>query len=57
MHVSINLGTNPPTFKYIGMIRAADPGTTKFNIRLGDIDGDGRIDCRCPDTDNIITVY
>jgi hypothetical protein len=57
MHVSINLGTIPPTFRYIGNIKPADPGTTKFNIRLGDIDGDGRIDCKCPGTEIFNTVY
>ena len=44
MSVSINQGGNPPTFKYIGLIRKAIPGVLQENVRLGDIDGDGRLD-------------
>lgn len=44
MSVSINNGGNPPTFTYIGLIRAAVAGILQEDIRLGDIDGDGRLD-------------
>ncbi|KAE8145759.1 hypothetical protein BDV25DRAFT_144353 [Aspergillus avenaceus] len=45
MYVSINEGGNPPTFRSIGLVRAAPGGDlNQANVRLGDIDGDGRID-------------
>jgi hypothetical protein len=44
MSVSINNGGNPPTFKHIGLVREAIPGVLQENVRLGDIDGDGRLD-------------
>lgn len=43
MSVSINRGGNPPKFSSIGMVRASG-GITRSAIRLGDIDGDGRLD-------------
>jgi hypothetical protein len=45
MFVSINKGGNPPTFESIGQVRAAPGGNlSQKNVRLGDIDGDGRLD-------------
>ncbi|GMF81315.1 unnamed protein product [Aspergillus oryzae] len=45
MYASINQGGNPPQFKYIGLVREAPGGgLAQANVRLGDIDGDGRID-------------
>ncbi|KAF2114469.1 SGNH hydrolase-type esterase domain-containing protein [Lophiotrema nucula] len=44
MRVSINMGGNPPTFKYLGVIRPNSGGYAQEDVRLGDIDGDGRLD-------------
>lgn len=44
MSVSLNNGGNPPTFTYIGLVREAIPGVHQEDVRLGDIDGDGRLD-------------
>lgn len=45
MYASINQGGSPPTFKSIGLLRAAPGGDlAQVNVRLGDIDGDGRLD-------------
>lgn len=47
MYVAINRGTvnNVPTFQDIGQVMAAPGGDmSQINVRLGDIDGDGRID-------------
>ncbi|KAL3708913.1 hypothetical protein TMatcc_002701 [Talaromyces marneffei ATCC 18224] len=47
MYVAINQGAtnNVPTFEDIGQVMAAPGGNmTQTNVRLGDIDGDGRID-------------
>ncbi|KFY70309.1 hypothetical protein V499_09272, partial [Pseudogymnoascus sp. VKM F-103] len=45
MYVSINQGGNPPTFKSLGGIYKSSPeGYTRDYVRLGDIDGDGRLD-------------
>ncbi|KAF2115103.1 SGNH hydrolase-type esterase domain-containing protein [Lophiotrema nucula] len=44
MYVSINRGGSIPTFDYIGLVQPGAAGTTPQNIRLGDIDGDGRLD-------------
>ncbi|KAI1129345.1 carbohydrate esterase family 3 protein [Nemania abortiva] len=44
MFVSINKGENPPYFKDIGKFKDAAPGYSQKNVRLGDIDGDGRLD-------------
>lgn len=53
--MSINQGGNPPTFKYIGLIRTGD--APQDRIRLGDIDGDGRLDyCWFDDSGNILCV-
>ena len=43
MTVSINKGGNPPTFEYINTIKKNEGQTQEF-VRLGDIDGDGRLD-------------
>jgi hypothetical protein len=42
--VSINRGGNPPSFEYIGQIWNKMDFAPQDRIRLGDIDGDGRID-------------
>ncbi|KAH8678326.1 hypothetical protein BX600DRAFT_545929 [Xylariales sp. PMI_506] len=45
MYVSLNLGGNPPQFNYVGQIKAVPEGDySQENVRLGDIDGDGRLD-------------
>ncbi|KAF5245738.1 hypothetical protein FANTH_7198 [Fusarium anthophilum] len=44
MHVSINQGKDPATFKYVGKWKDAVDGYPQANVRLGDIDGDGRLD-------------
>jgi hypothetical protein len=47
MFVSINRGSinNVPIFEHIGLVRpAAGDGMAQINVKLGDIDGDGRID-------------
>ncbi|KAL5435439.1 hypothetical protein PMIN07_006470 [Paraphaeosphaeria minitans] len=42
MYVSINKGGNPPNFVYLDNVKNAE-GTQEF-VRVGDIDGDGRLD-------------
>ncbi|KAI1076427.1 SGNH hydrolase-type esterase domain-containing protein [Whalleya microplaca] len=42
--VSINKGGNPPKFDHIGQVKKGPDGLNVTNIRLGDIDGDGRVD-------------
>lgn len=45
MSVSINKGGNPPTFESIGHVRPGLDGILgQEDVRLGDIDGDGRVD-------------
>ncbi|OGM47389.1 hypothetical protein ABOM_002570 [Aspergillus bombycis] len=45
MYASMNQGGSPPQFKYIGLVRSAPGGgLAQANVRLGDIDGDGRVD-------------
>ncbi|GAB1206268.1 hypothetical protein APSETT445_004953 [Aspergillus pseudonomiae] len=45
MYASMNQGGSPPQFKYIGLVREAPGGDLdQANVRLGDIDGDGRLD-------------
>ncbi|KAI1295187.1 hypothetical protein F5Y03DRAFT_399325 [Xylaria venustula] len=47
MYVSINQGDNPPTFKPTGdggLIRKGESWVTQDRVRLGDMDGDGRLD-------------
>lgn len=44
MAVSINKGGNPPTFKHVGKYKNAVKGYSQNKVRLGDIDGDGRLD-------------
>ncbi|EPE24178.1 Integrin alpha N-terminal [Glarea lozoyensis ATCC 20868] len=44
VHVSINQKTNPPTFKYLGQVVPTHAGYTDLDVRIADIDGDGRAD-------------
>ncbi|KAF5976214.1 putative carbohydrate esterase family 3 protein, partial [Fusarium bulbicola] len=44
MHVPINQGKDPATFKYVGKWKDAVDGYPQANVRLGDIDSDGRLD-------------
>ncbi|KAK5637685.1 hypothetical protein RRF57_013400 [Xylaria bambusicola] len=44
MYVSINEGNNPPTWRDVGKFKDAVPGYPQARVRLGDIDGDGRLD-------------
>lgn len=44
MYVSINDGGKPPAFRDIGLYKSAPSGYAQTNVRLGDIDGDGRLD-------------
>ncbi|KAI1733454.1 hypothetical protein F4680DRAFT_454935 [Xylaria scruposa] len=44
MFVSINEGTNPATWRDVGKFKDAVPGYPQARVRLGDIDGDGRLD-------------
>ncbi|KAL1835601.1 hypothetical protein VTJ49DRAFT_6345 [Mycothermus thermophilus] len=44
MYVAINDGGTPPVFRDIGLYKKAPMGYTHNNVRLGDIDGDGRLD-------------
>lgn len=47
MYVSINEDKDPdvPTFRSIGLVKdKPGNGLGQINVRLGDIDGDGRID-------------
>ncbi|KAK4162929.1 hypothetical protein QBC43DRAFT_214155, partial [Cladorrhinum sp. PSN259] len=44
MNVHINDGGKPPTFRDVGLYRQAPSGISQTNVRLGDIDGDGRLD-------------
>ncbi|KAI8721514.1 SGNH-hydro domain-containing protein [Fusarium sp. LHS14.1] len=37
-------GATPPTFRHIGLWKAAQPGYPQAQVRLADIDGDGRAD-------------
>lgn len=47
MYVSINQGGSPPTFKPTGnggLIREGESWMSQAQVRLGDMDGDGRLD-------------
>ncbi|KFX87900.1 hypothetical protein V490_07963 [Pseudogymnoascus sp. VKM F-3557] len=44
MFVSLNQGGNPPTFKTLGSYKKPVKGMDQDHVRLGDIDGDGRLD-------------
>ena len=55
MSASINRGGNPPKFEHIGVIRKAASGAEQESIRLGDIDGDGRLDwCNLDKSNNLM---
>jgi hypothetical protein len=55
MYVAINKGGNPPTFEVLangGLVRGAGSQQTcdsQAQVRLGDMDGDGRLDYCCID--------
>jgi hypothetical protein len=57
MYVAINRGDNPPRFEALengGLIREGYSWAKQDRIRLGDIDGDGRLDyCALDDTGDI----
>ncbi|KFX87170.1 hypothetical protein V490_08483 [Pseudogymnoascus sp. VKM F-3557] len=54
MYVARNTGQNPLVFEEIGVVRSATSGYDIKHVRLGDIDGDGRIDyCLIGDDGNI----
>lgn len=57
MYVSINRGGNPPTFEALengGLIKKGYSWASQDRIRLGDIDGDGRLDyCAIDDKGDI----
>ncbi|KAK3315918.1 carbohydrate esterase family 3 protein [Apodospora peruviana] len=42
--VSLNRGGNPPRFESIGMVVPTHSGYTERDVRIADIDGDGRAD-------------
>ncbi|KAF4445873.1 hypothetical protein F53441_10435 [Fusarium austroafricanum] len=44
VYVSINKGGNPPTFQNVGLWKRPEMGLGRDRIRLGDMDGDGRLD-------------
>ncbi|KAI1350842.1 hypothetical protein F5Y01DRAFT_315312 [Xylaria sp. FL0043] len=44
LFVSINEGTNPPSWRDVGKFKDAVSGYGQDRVRLGDIDGDGRLD-------------
>ena len=44
MYVWINRGSKPPVFSDVGLYKTAPGGYAMTNVRLGDIDGDGRLD-------------
>ncbi|KAG9249745.1 uncharacterized protein F5Z01DRAFT_631089, partial [Emericellopsis atlantica] len=54
MHASLNEGGNPPTFRQLGLYKSPELGKGRDRVRLGDIDGDGRLDyCVMPDTGDV----
>ncbi|KAM0263654.1 hypothetical protein ACHAPA_008628 [Fusarium lateritium] len=44
LYVSINKGGSPPTFANVGLYKAQEMGLGRDRVRLGDMDGDGRLD-------------
>lgn len=42
--VSLNRGGNPPKFEYLGLVVPTHDGFSEKDVRIGDIDGDGRAD-------------
>ncbi len=44
MYVAINEGGTPPVFRDVGLYRAAPSGYSRGQVRVGDVDGDGRLD-------------
>jgi len=57
IEVSINRGGNPPTFENLGEYRKGVNGKGREHVRLGDIDGDGRLDYCIMDGNNALTCY
>ncbi|ROT40793.1 hypothetical protein SODALDRAFT_105063 [Sodiomyces alkalinus F11] len=54
MFVSLNTGGNPPTFRALGSYKTPERGLGRAHVRLGDIDGDGRLDyCVIPASGDI----
>lgn len=53
--VSLNMGGSPPTFRPLGQVVPTHSGYTEKNVRIADIDGDGRADyCLAADTGNVL---
>lgn len=53
MYVALNRGGNPPTFQASangGLVREGESWCAQDRVRLGDMDGDGRLDYCCIDT-------
>ncbi|GKU09908.1 unnamed protein product [Fusarium langsethiae] len=44
LYVSINKGGSPPTFQNVGLYKKQEMGLGRDRVRLGDMDGDGRLD-------------
>ncbi|SCO35389.1 related to acetylxylan esterase [Fusarium fujikuroi] len=44
LYVSINKGGSPPTFQNVGLYKGQEMGLGRDRVRLGDMDGDGRLD-------------
>ncbi|KAF4983609.1 hypothetical protein FZEAL_1018 [Fusarium zealandicum] len=44
LYVSINKGGSPPTFQNVGLYKMQEMGLGRDRVRLGDMDGDGRLD-------------
>ncbi|KAM0085819.1 hypothetical protein ACKRZS_001908 [Fusarium odoratissimum] len=44
LYVSINKGGSPPTFQNVGLYKRQEMGLGRDRVRLGDMDGDGRLD-------------
>jgi hypothetical protein len=53
-YVSINKGGSPPTFQNVGLYKKQEMGLGRDRVRLGDMDGDGRLDyCLISNAGNI----
>jgi hypothetical protein len=55
LFVSLNRGGYPPRFEFIGKIK--EDRFPQENVRLGDIDGDGRLDFCGVDGDGTVTCW